>query len=234
MHLPDRYRQCAYRWTCPTTRCGLSAKFAIDTVLAESIESRFGIPAHMQVSGGRVAIRSSADYKSLAARGITIYEGALSVDYTGIAAQSMSTLLPLAQHLIGQAGPGADIRAKVAAIVGLAQVVRYEIPEDAPDGTSKLSFRTPLALLARGGGDCDSKVCLAAAMLKSVGLASVAIVLGRHHAMLGVEIPTRSGDAAIALDGRSYVVTEATTSVPIGYCDPVEVVHGAAFRGRII
>jgi hypothetical protein len=234
MQLPDRYRKCAYRWICPTTRRSLSAKFAIDTELAESIEARFGIPAHMQVGGGRVAIRSHADYAELSARGITLYNGVLSVDYSGIAAQSMSTLLPLAQHLIAQAGAGADLRAKVAAVLGLAQAVRYEIPQDAPDGTSKLSFRTPLALLSRGGGDCDSKVCLAAAMLKSVGLASVAIVLGRHHAMLGVELPTQSGDAAIALEGRSYVVTEATTPVPIGFCGAEEVTHGAAFRGRAI
>lgn len=212
----------------------MSASFAIDTQLAESIEARFGVPKHMLTHDGGIVLRSRTDLDALAARGITIHNGRVSVDYTGIAAQSLGTLLPLAQHLIAQAGPGAELRAKVATVVGLAQVTRYEIPEDAADGTGKLSFRTPLALLARGAGDCDSKVCLAAAMLKSVGLASVAIIVGRSHALLGVEIPTRSGDAAIALNGRCYVVTEATTPVPIGFCGPDEVTHGTAFSGIVI
>jgi len=234
MILPARFRERSYRWICPTTRRPLSVKFAIDTELAESIEVRFGVPAHMNVGGGKVIIRTHADYVELSQRGITLHNGALSVDYSGIVSQARSTLTPIAQHLITQAGAGADLRAKVASIVGLAQAVRYEIPEDGADGTNKLSFRTPLAVLSSGGGDCDSKVCLAAAMLKSVGIASVATVLGRCHALLGVELPTKSGDAMITLHGRRFVVTEATTLVPIGFCGAEEVIHGAAFRGRIL
>lgn len=232
--LPSGFRLCCYQWRCPTTGVSLSARFGIDVALADSIENRFGIPPHMQAAGNQVRIGSQNDLALLAARGIVVDGNGLRVDYAGIASGSAAVLVPLAQHLISQMGAGADTRAKVAAIVGLAQAIRYEIPEDSADGTCKLSFRTPLAMLARGAGDCDSKVCLAASMIRSVGLAKVALVAGRQHALLGVAIPTRSGDAAIGLDGTAYVVTEATALVPIGSCGSDEVAHGSSFRALAI
>jgi hypothetical protein len=232
--LPAGFQLCSYQWRCPTTGVSLSARFGIDVALADSIEKRFGVPPHMQVGGNQVRIGGQDDLRLLSARGIVVDGMGLRVDYSGIASGSASVLVPLAQHLISQVGVGADTRAKVAAIVGLAQATRYEIPEDSEDGTGKLSFRTPLAMLARGAGDCDSKVCLAAAMIRSVGLAKVALVSGRQHALLGVAIPTRSGDAAIGLDGTTFVVTEATALVPIGSCGSDEVAYGSAFRALAI
>ena len=229
----NRYQRFQKKWECPTTGRTFSVKFDINTDLADAIESRFGLPAHMLTSNG-VRISSPSDVTLLASRGISIQGNILSVDYKGIAEQAKGTLLPLARHLVAQCGANAEMRAKVAAIVGLAQVTAYELPDDGPDGTGKLGFRTPLALLARGAGDCDSKVCLAASMLKAVGLASVAIVYGRNHALLGVEIAKRSGDASIVYEKSTYVVTEVTMLAPIGKCHPDEIKFGSSYRALAI
>ena len=187
------------------------------------------MPPHMLAGANQIRVGGQDDLRLLATRGIVVDGNGLRVDYSSIASESASVLVPLAQHLISQIGVVADARAKVAAIVGLAQAIRYEIPEDSANGTGKLSFRTPLAMLTRGAGDCDSKVCLAAAMIRAVGLAKVALVGGRQHALLGVAIPTRSGDAAIGLDGTTYVVTETTVLVPIGSCSANEINFGSEF-----
>lgn len=219
----------AFHWTCATTGTRLFATGRIDMPLAVRLDEEFGVPESMKSGNCIVRPSSGADLDRLRNRGIHVEDAVIRPDYVKIAARAAPYLLPLARSIVAQLPPGADVRSRVAALVGLVQVVRYAVPPDCVEGRLTLGLRTPLLTLAMGEGDCDSKACLAAALLRSVSICDVALVIGRGHALLGAAVPHRSGDAAIVMNQRNYVVTEVTTLCALGKIDREEALAGREY-----
>lgn len=76
----------------------------------------------------------------------------------------------------------------------------------------------PLAVAVDGGGDCDSRGLLLAALLNHLGIDSVLMVSERFgHSLVGVDLD--GPGARFGLDGRSFVVAETTARVGLGMID---------------
>lgn len=101
------------------------------------------------------------------------------------------------------------------AIVRFVQEIPYQTIHEDPMG-----LRSPSRVLARHGGDCDSKSLLAAVMLETAGFEAAIIDLRSvKHAMLAVvpgELPVTPEMTTIEANGRRYVVVEATQPWAIG------------------
>jgi hypothetical protein len=74
-------------------------------------------------------------------------------------------------------------------------------------GRTTLGFRVPLAVLARGAGDCDSKSAAFCALWRQVP-ARVVLVMVPNHALVAVEARPGPDQASIRLGNRTYVLCE--------------------------
>ncbi|TWT13782.1 hypothetical protein [Reyranella sp. CPCC 100927] len=145
----------------------------------------------------------------------------ISVDYVAAARRYARALWPLAQALLAIAG-NADERARVALALSFFQAIPYdELTDRVRNGG--YDFAPPPTLLDLNRGDCDSKAVALACVLRAVAphrRSAMATMPG--HAILGVDVPWREGDAWVRRDGRVFIALEAAgpAMAPVGRVAP--------------
>lgn len=103
---------------------------------------------------------------------------------------------------------GRHSRPPIGLFLSFFQDLRYELPPEVDDqGRETLGFRVPTAVLALGGGDCDSKAAAFCALWRQLP-ARVLMVLVPEHALVAVEGTPRPGQASIRLGNRYYILCE--------------------------
>jgi len=103
-----------------------------------------------------------------------------------------------------------NIRQITNYVLGFVQSIPYSTLESRVTA-SGAGFNPPLKLLWENQGDCDSKVTLTAAILRTLmPRIKMVLVFIDNHALIGIDIPTEGDDLTITLDGISYVLAEPT------------------------
>lgn len=80
-------------------------------------------------------------------------------------------------------------------------------------------FVPPMQLLYQNQGDCDSKVTLTSALLRSLmPRIEMIMVFIDGHALMGINAPLQAGDKTISFEGITYVLGEPTgpAQYPLG------------------
>lgn len=126
--------------------------------------------------------------------------------YENVIARSERDLAPLVALLTAHRDAGkASSEDLVVLVISFVQAIPYSVPSDEP-----FEVLPPALVLARGKGDCDSKVVLAHALLRQIGVDSIVLSSHAHaHAMLGIAVPTVG--KKIRYQGRDYAFTEMTS-----------------------
>ncbi|MGY6038374.1 transglutaminase domain-containing protein [Aeromonas sp. AE23HZ002T15] len=155
----------------------------------------------------------------------TPYDGvpAIKQDHVRIALESRAELAPLADQLKRQGTTEVEARQQtVAFMLDFVQAIPYRLL-DSQSGRAGKGFLTPRQVLEQNAGDCDSKVTLMAAMLAQLfPELPQAMVFVPGHALLGVALPARSGDAVLNWEGQTYLLMEPTgpAQLPMGQLAP--------------
>jgi hypothetical protein len=103
-----------------------------------------------------------------------------------------------------------NIRKITNYVLSFVQSIPYSTLESRVTA-SGAGFSPPLKLLWENQGDCDSKVTLTAAILRTLmPRIKMILVFIDNHALIGIEIPVQADDQTITLDGISYVLAEPT------------------------
>ncbi len=172
----------------------------------------------------------------------------LSVDYAWAVKRSQDVLGGVAQSVLASGPQGSE----AVSLLGFVQGIDYCVPAeyrtratdcedrgcDDPQSTPCQQpdpawgrsgarvhtggFLMPLDALDRQWADCDTKVALAAALLRARGIRAVMLEIapdvpgGAGHMMIGVDGEPSRGGMGIRSGGRVYTVVETTTPHPLG------------------
>lgn len=136
---------------------------------------------------------------------------AIKQDHVRIALESRSELAPLAEQLKQQGSTETEARQKtVAHMLDFVQSIPYQLL-DSQSGRQGKGFLSPRQVLEQNQGDCDSKVTLMAAMLAQLfPELKQAMVFVPGHALLGVALPAKPGEATLNREGETYLLMEPT------------------------
>jgi hypothetical protein len=111
-----------------------------------------------------------------------------------------------------------NIRKVTDYVLGFVQSIPYATLESRVTA-SGAGFNPPLKLLWENQGDCDSKVTLTAAILRSLmPRIKMILVFIDNHALLGIKVPVQANDQTIVIDEITYVLAEPTGPIllPLG------------------
>ena len=143
----------------------------------------------------------------------TAPDGAATIkqDHVRIALESRSELAPLAEQLKQQGSTETEARQKTTAhMLDFIQAIPYQLL-DSQSGRQGKGFLSPRQVLEQNQGDCDSKVTLMAAMLAQLfPELKQAMVFVPGHALLGVALPAKPGEATLSWEGETYLLMEPT------------------------
>ncbi|RQM82559.1 transglutaminase domain-containing protein [Aeromonas dhakensis] len=136
---------------------------------------------------------------------------AIKQDHVRIALESRSELAPLAEQLKQQGSTETEARQKTTAqMLDFIQAIPYQLL-DSQSGRQGKGFLSPRQVLEQNQGDCDSKVTLMAAMLAQLfPELQQAMVFVPGHALLGVALPAKPGEATLSWEGETYLLMEPT------------------------
>jgi hypothetical protein len=136
---------------------------------------------------------------------------AIKQDHVRIALESRTELAPLADQLKQTGTTETEARQKtVAHMLGFIQAIPYQLL-DSQSGRSGKGFLSPRQVLEQNRGDCDSKVTLMAAMLAQLfPELKQAMVFVPGHALLGVALLAKPGEATLSWEGETYLLMEPT------------------------
>ena len=129
------------------------------------------------------------------------------LDYARIARQSAVGLIPLARAFKDSA---ASDRERVENALYFFQNIPYN---DLTQGKVRgfRGFSPPLELISENLGDCDSKSTAMMGLLQTLTPElKVALFLVPKHALLGVALPVKKGEATYTYQGVTYVLMEPT------------------------
>lgn len=208
-----------------------------------------------EIDGASFATQIGEDVAyALAKHGIEVEGGTIRAKFSWLVAQTAPELRALSQAVaeqwrravteaeergghasgdarepgkVGEGSPGNIPRSRDD-VEALASFVQRAIPyADVPlngDEHERCGVRTPGPTLSRGG-DCDSKVLLLAAMIRSIDpsvplLAVSLTVAGRPHMMLGVGVEPHDCSAILDYQRRRYVLIETTSALGVGIMAP--------------
>lgn len=136
-------------------------------------------------------------------------EQAIVVDHQRVMHDSLPDLLPVAtawHHKLANVSS----RQSLAALSSWIQQIPYQDLSDRQQ-SSGASFSPPLKLLQEHRGDCDSKAVLLAALLRMLlPDVKLAMIYLPQHAVLAVQLPTTAADMTVTIDGRDYLLVDAT------------------------
>ena len=161
--------------------------------------------------------REELTARYLREHGVLLHGKEASVDYAREVEGATGPLTPCFQAL-RQVGTGEDDRRLLALFLSFFQDLRYEVPPSVELGRHILGFRVPTAVLARGGGDCDSKSAAFCALWRHRPERAI-LILVPGHALVGVEGAPRAGEAYVRLGNRYFVLCEVAGpgKVPPGF-----------------
>lgn len=212
----------------------------LDTARVEEDYLAFGVPEDARIEPGRS--------HGMLAKRVGPHTLQLSVDYAWAVQRSQDILGGVAESVLASGPKGSE----AVSLLGFVQGIDYCVPAeyrtratecehrgcDSPDsspcqqpdpawGRSAARVHTggflmPLDALDRQWADCDTKVALAAALLRARGIRAIMLEVapdvpgGAGHMMLGVPGEPGRGGMHIQSGGRSYTVVETTSPHPLG------------------
>jgi hypothetical protein len=150
--------------------------------------------------------REELTARYLREHGVILKGTETSVDYAREVEGATGPLAPCFEAL-RQAGAGEDDRRMLSLFLAFFQDLRYEVPPPVELGRHILGFRVPTAVLARGGGDCDSKSAAFCALWRHLPERAI-LILVPGHALVGVEGKPRADEAYVRLGNRYFVLCE--------------------------
>lgn len=134
---------------------------------------------------------------------------AIKPDHSRIANESVADLKPIKPLILAKASIK-NIRKVTNYVLGFIQSIPYSTLESRIT-SSGAGFSPPLKLLWENQGDCDSKVTLTAALLRSLmPRINMALIFIDNHALIGIEIMPEGDDLTITVDKVTYVLAEPT------------------------
>lgn len=142
---------------------------------------------------------------------------AIKPNHVRFANESAEDLKPL-KPLILEKVSIQNIRRVTNFALAFIQSIPYSTLESRID-SSGTGFNPPLKVLWENQGDCDSKVTLTAALLRSLmPRLNMALVFIDNHALIGLVIPPIGDEITVSLDGLTYVLAEPTgpALLPLG------------------
>lgn len=93
----------------------------------------------------------------------------------------------------------------------LSEQTQEEPWEPSAEQQDRIRFLTPVNVLRRNRGDCDSKATLLAALLKLIyPELAVSLVFVPSHALLAVALPSYHTELTINVDNEDYIMLEPT------------------------
>jgi len=168
----------------------------------EDIERRWGVERVADRSRYRVSVLKSF---------VSPFDNPLEEAYSFVAVNERDAIRPLAEmflRLAKRVGRN-DVWAAEAAI-NFVQSMRYEL---VGNNDNPIGLITPVQVLSKGYGDCDSRSILAAVLVRSIGLETAILSSDKiQHAVLGVVFPDSSGHRGKTQrhDGKTYTFVEMT------------------------
>jgi hypothetical protein len=134
---------------------------------------------------------------------------AIKPDHARFATMASTDLKPMKPTLLEKFSIK-NIRKVTDYVLGFVQSIPYATLESRVTA-SGAGFNPPLKLLWENQGDCDSKVTLTAAILRTLmPRIKMILVFIDNHALIGIEIPVKANDQTITIDNISYVLAEPT------------------------
>jgi len=149
----------------------------------------------------------------------TNYNGirAVKPNHVAIAAASVNDLKVLKKLILKKVAVE-NIRKVSDFVLSFVQSIPYSSLNSRVT-SSGAGFSPPLTLLYQNKGDCDSKVTLTAAILRSLmPRINMVIVYIKQHALLGIEVTPEGDELSINVDGITYLLSEPTgpAQYPLG------------------
>jgi hypothetical protein len=134
---------------------------------------------------------------------------AVKPNHRRIAYESIDDLKPL-KPIILESASIKNIRKVSNYVLGFIQSIPYaELTSRTT--SSGAGYNPPLKLLWENQGDCDSKVTLSAALLRSLmPRIKIAMIYIDRHALLGIDIPPMGDELSITHNGTTYLLAEPT------------------------
>ncbi len=141
----------------------------------------------------------------------TTHDGAQGVkpDHVSIAEKSVDALAPT-RDIILEIVSVRNIRKVTNFVLSFVQSIPYSQLESRVD-SSGAGFNVPTKVLWENQGDCDSKMTLTAAMLRSLmPRINMIMVYIDQHAFIGLEILPEGNDLTVNHQGRTFVLADPT------------------------
>ncbi|WP_426359921.1 hypothetical protein ACPUVO_06800 [Pseudocolwellia sp. HL-MZ19] len=139
---------------------------------------------------------------------------AIKPDHATFAALSAEDMKPL-KPLILEKVSVKNIRQATDYVLAFVQSIPYSPLESRVD-SSGAGFNPPLKLLWENQGDCDSKVTLAAAILRTLmPRIKMVLVFIDNHALIGIDAQAQGNETTITIDGTTYLLGEPTGPAPL-------------------
>jgi hypothetical protein len=142
---------------------------------------------------------------------ILTHQGELGIkpDHVRIASESLFDLAPVVEQIYLKV-PHESPREIINYVLSFVQSIPYNKLESRITSSGS-GFNPPTRLLFQNQGDCDSKVTLAATILKSLyPKATMVIVYLPGHALLGIQASYENGEKNIKIGSQHFVLAEPT------------------------
>ena len=166
--------------------------------------------AYQQISNMQQVIRDEYLAKNFYHR-FTTYDQVQGIkpNHVKIANSSVEDLKPIKQLILSKVSIK-NIRQVTNFSLGFIQSIPYSTLESRIS-SSGAGFSTPLKLLWENQGDCDSKVTLTVALLRTLmPRIQMVMVFTQQHALMGINIPALANETTIEFEGTTYVLAEPT------------------------
>ncbi|WDE12383.1 hypothetical protein [Thalassomonas haliotis] len=152
-------------------------------------------------------------------------------DHVSIADASIEDLRPMKQLILDKVSIR-NIRQVTEYVLSFVQNIPYSTLESRVT-SSGAGFNPPLKLLWQNQGDCDSKLTLTAALLRTLmPRIKMLMIYIDQHAFIGINIPFMAGEMTITEDNLTYVLAEPAgpTLLKLGVIAPES--EQAILQGR--
>lgn len=139
------------------------------------------------------------------------YDGKLAIkpNHVEIANKSVQYFKSTKPIILSKIGVE-NVRTVTNYILGFSQSIPYSTLVSRTTSSGQ-GFNTPFKLLWENQGDCDSKVTLNAAILRSLmPRVKMIMVFIKGHALLGIEVRPKGNDKTLVYNQITYVLAEPT------------------------
>lgn len=149
----------------------------------------------------------------------TTYDGKAGIkpDHSTIGQLMVTDFKPIKPLILEQVDLK-NIRYATDYVLSFSQTIPYS-PLESRMSSSGAGFNTPTKVLWENQGDCDSKVTLTAAMLRSLmPRVKMVLIFIDNHALIGIETRAQGNDITIEHERTTYILAEPTgpAILPLG------------------